>query len=182
MSKTILITGGAASGKSRWAASYFAACDYVLYLCTNDELDKDTLNRIEYGNKKNYVEWDIKTGVYDDPASYLTDHKFVIMDSLAAYTSHKIKEMCPDISKLDVDMKKAIEKKVIDDITEMYDQISLIDGNMIIITIETGFSVTPQDHAQAMFREIIGAVNQRIANMSNAIYLSVSGIQFPIKE
>ena len=47
MSKTILITGGAASGKSRWAVSYLAACDYVLYLRTADEVDKDTLGRIE---------------------------------------------------------------------------------------------------------------------------------------
>ena len=56
MSKTILVTGGAASGKSRWAVSYLAACDYVLYLRTADEVDKDTLGRIEYSNKHNFVE------------------------------------------------------------------------------------------------------------------------------
>lgn len=79
MSKTILITGGAASGKSRWAVSYFAACDYVLYLRTSDAVDADTMHRIEYGNKQNYVEWDIKTNVTSAPASYFTDHKFVIL-------------------------------------------------------------------------------------------------------
>lgn len=52
---------------------------------------------------------------------------------------------------------------------------------MIIITLETGFSVTPADPAQVAFREILGAVNQRIANMSNEVYLSASGIQFNIK-
>ncbi|MBP0965023.1 MAG: bifunctional adenosylcobinamide kinase/adenosylcobinamide-phosphate guanylyltransferase [Oscillospiraceae bacterium] len=181
MSKTILITGGAASGKSRWAVSYLAACDYVLYLRTADAVDADTMNRIEYSNKQNYVEWDIRTGITENPAEQITDHKFVIFDNLAAYTSLVISQMCPDVSKIDEPTKKAIEKKVISDVTEMYDKIMVIDGNMITITLETGFSVTPEDRTQAVFREILGNVNQRIANMSNEVYLSASGIQFQIK-
>lgn len=181
MSKTILVTGGAASGKSRWAVSYLAACDYVLYLRTAEAVDADTLHRIEYGNKQNFVEWDIKTGIQDAPAEAITDHKFVIFDSLAAYTSHTMNKMCSDINKIDEETKKTVEKKIIDDITEMYDKIMVIDGTMITITLETGFSVTPEDKAQAVFREILGNVNQRIANMSNEVYLSASGIQFKIK-
>ena len=152
MSKTILVTGGAASGKSRWAVSYLAACDYVLYLRTADEVDKDTLGRIEYSNKHNFVEWDIKTRITSTPAENITDQKFVIYD-----------------------------KKIISDITDMYDQIMVIDGTMITITLETGFSVTPNNREQAVFREILGNVNQRLANMSNEVYLSASGIQFKIK-
>lgn len=181
MSKTILVTGGAASGKSRWAVSYLSACDYVLYLTVSDATDKDTMKRIEYGNKQNYVEWDIKNGVKAAPIDYITDHKFVIFDSLAAYTSQQINAMCPDISSMNDDLKKDIEKKVISDITEMYDKIMVIDGTMIVITLETGFSVTPENKEQAIFREILGNVNQRIANMSNEVYLSASGIQFKIK-
>lgn len=63
----------------------------------------------------------------------------------------------------------------------MYDKIMLIDGTMITITLETGFSVTPENHEQAIFREILGNVNQRIANTSHDVYLSASGIQFKIK-
>ena len=74
MSKTILVTGGAASGKSRWAVSYFSACDYELYLCTSDKIDEDTKRRIEYGNKQNFVEWDIVTAADSDPADKIGDH------------------------------------------------------------------------------------------------------------
>ena len=181
MSKTILVTGGAASGKSRWAVTYLAACDYVLYLSVADNVDNDTMGRIEYGNKHNYVEWDIKTGVTSAPAECITDHKFVIFDNLAAYTSRVMKEMCSDIASMSEETKKAIEKKVIADISDMYDKIMGIDGTMITVTLETGFSVTPENHDQAVFREILGNVNQRIANMSNEVYLSASGIQFKIK-
>lgn len=181
MSKTILITGGAASGKSRWAVSYLAACDYVLYLRAASELDKDTLGRIEYSNKHNFVEWDIQTGITSAPAEKITDHKFVIFDNLAAYSSEITNQMCPDLSTITEELKKEIEKKIIADITEMYDQIMVIDGTMITITLETGFSVTPNNREQAVFREILGNVNQRLANMSNEVYLSASGIQFKIK-
>ena len=181
MSKTILVTGGAASGKSRWAVSYLSACDYVLYLCTSDSVDTDTMGRIEYGNKQNFVEWDIKTGIKSTTADIIEDHKFVIFDSLPSYTSEVIKQMCPDISAIDEKTKKEIEKKIISDISDMYDKIMVIDGSMISIMLETGFSVTPENKAQAIFREILGNVNQRIANMSNEVYLSASGIQFKIK-
>ena len=181
MSKTILVTGGAASGKSRWAVSYFAACDYVLYLCNADSVDADTMGRIEYGNKQNFVEWDIKTGIKTAPADVIADHKFVIFDSLPSYTSEVIKQMCPDIAAIDEKTKKDIEKKIISDVSDMYDKIMVIDGSMITVTLETGFSVTPENREQAVFREILGNVNQRIANMSNEVYLSASGIQFKIK-
>ncbi len=181
MSKNILITGGASSGKRRWAVTNFSRFDYVLYLKVGEAVDTDTLNRIEYDNKKNFVEWDIMTGAESNPAEKIGDHKFVIFDTLNAYAEVCIDEMCPDISKLDDDKRKEIEKRIIDDIQAMRDKIEELDGSMIIITLETGFSVTPHDPRQAALRHILGAVNQRIANTSNEVYFSASGIQFKIK-
>lgn len=181
MAKTIMVTGGASSGKTRWAATYLAACDYVLYLCSADKVDEDTLKRIEYSNKQNYVEWDIKTGITEKPAETFTDHKFVIFDSLASYTSKAIEKMCPDISQMTPEKEKEIEGKVIEDVTAMFDSIMTIDGTMIIITLETGFSTTPESRDQAVFRKIIGTVNQRISHMCSDVYLSASGVQFKIK-
>lgn len=181
MSKNILITGGASSGKARWAATYLAACDYVLYLRAGEAVNVDTLNRIEYSNKQHGVEWDIVTNVTSDPTQYFTDHKFVIFDSLGSYTSKIVKEMCPDDDHMTEEMRKEIEKRVISDVTGMIEAIKAKDGSIIIITLETGFSVIPENHAQAMFRVILGNVNQRIANVSDEVYFSASGIQFRIK-
>ena len=84
-------------------------------------------------------------------------------------------------SSVSLPSEKAIEKKIIKDVTEMLDRIEEIDGSMIIITLETGFSVTPENPRLALYRQILGAVNQRIANMSDEVYFSASGIQFKIK-
>ncbi len=181
MAKNILITGGAASGKSRWAVTHFSACDYVLYLRTGDAVDVDTLNRIEYGNKKNGVEWDIVTGATNNLVDYIKDHKFVILDSLGTYTSGVARQICPNEEDMTEEIRKQIERQVIADITAMQEHIHEIQGSMIIITVETGFSVTPGNRSQAIFRETLGNVNQRIANMSDEVYFSASGIQFKIK-
>ncbi len=181
MANTFLITGGAASGKTRWAATYLEACDYVLYLRSADAVDNDTLNRIKYGNEQHGVEWDIVTGAVKDPKQYITDHKFVIFDGLSSYTKGIMSELCPDPANMDEETRKEIERRVISDITEMYDRINEIEGKLIVITVETGFSYGTEDRAQVAFRDILGNVNQRIANMSDEVYFSASGIQFKIK-
>ena len=180
MARTILVTGGSASGKSRWAISQFVACDNVLYICPG-EMDADTRNRIEYGNKNNYVEWDIRENVTSDPQGLYNRHKFVIFDNLYDYTVKVMEQMCPDIADCDSDMEKVIAKRIIEDVMDMQDETRLIEGDLVVITLETGFSIAPEDPTLKALRKILGIVNQRIANVSSDVYLSASGIQFKIK-
>ena len=153
----------------------------MLYLRTGDAVDPDTLHRIEYSNNQNGVEWDIIAGVFDNPASQISDHKFVIFDRLSDYASIVMERMCPDISQMDDDKMKTIERRIISDVEDMRERIRELDGSMIIITLETGFSVAPTDPKQIALQKILGSVNQRIANSSDEVYFSASGIQFKIK-
>ena len=180
MARTILVTGGGASGKSRWAVSQFAACDNVLYICPK-ELDSDTKNRIEYSNKKNLVEWEIHENVTSEPSSLCDKHKFTVFDSLDLYVDVVIEEMCPNIEDMDWEMEKAIEKRIIEDIMNLHTEARLIEGDVVVITLETGFSNIPEDPFLLAKRNILGMINQRIANESTDVYLSASGIQFRIK-
>lgn len=180
MARTILVTGGGASGKSRWAISQFEACDNVLYICPG-KLDEDTLNRISYSNNKNYVEWDIRENVTGRPCELFNKHKFAVFDDLSTYTVRVMEEMCPDISLMNSDMEKQIERRIIDDVMDMYEAMKLMEGDIVIITTETGFSLKPENAVQLARHNILGMVNQRIANASSDVYLSVSGIQFKIK-
>jgi adenosylcobinamide kinase/adenosylcobinamide-phosphate guanylyltransferase len=181
MPKTILITGGAASGKSRWAATYFEACDYVLYLRTEPTMNPDTMRRIEYSNSHKNVEWDILTGVDGGLAEKVADHKFVILDSLYDYTQTVMNRMCPETDEIDAETKKTVEKQVIDDIIALRNKVIVNEGSMIVITLETGFSVTPENRRLATYRQILGSINQRVANSTDEVYFSASGIQFRIK-
>lgn len=181
MSKSILITGGAASGKTRWAVTNYAKYDYVLYIRTGHQVDPDILHRIEYDNNKNGVEWDIVTEVAEAPADRITDHKFVIFDRLEDYTARMINKICPDMGAMNDELVKSIEKRVIADIEDMREHIRENDGSLTVITLETGFSVSPTEPSQRALRKILGNINQRIANSSDEVYFSASGIQFKIK-
>ena len=181
MSKSILITGGAASGKTRYAVTGFAAFDYVLYLRMGKEIDRDILERIEFDNNKKGVEWDLISSDSTSPADEVKDHKFVIFDSVSSYTRMLMREMFPDRQTPDNAAKKNLEKRIIDDISEVRDRVYKNRGSLQIVTLETGFSVVPEDGYLAAYREIVGRVNQRIANSSDEVYFSASGIQFKIK-
>ena len=180
MARTILVTGGSASGKSRWAISQFAACDNVLYICPG-QLDEDTRNRIEYGNRQNYVEWDIREGVTSNPQGLYNRHKFVVFDDLYSYTVKVLEQMCPNIEECDSEMEKAVARRIIDDVIAMQEETRLIEGDLVVLTLETGFSIIPEDPTTRALRKILGVVNQRIANVSSDVYLSASGIQFKIR-
>lgn len=181
MANSILITGGAASGKARFAVTSFAAFDYVLYLRVGEELNTDVTHRIEFSTEKYGVEWEVVHSRTVSPADEVRDHKFVIFDSISAYTRNVMNEMCPDERDLSDDMKKQIEKRVIDGVAAMREKVTENLGSIIIITLETGFSVRPSDPAQATYRDILGRINQRIANTCDEAYFSVSGIQFKIR-
>lgn len=180
MASITLVTGGVASGKSRWAISYFRTCDNVLYMNTGSELPEDTRHRLEYSNKENDVQWVIENNV-DDPVSLIKDHKFFIFDDLSGYVANLIQKMVKDPDNITKDELVKVRTTAVNNVIECMDKAMELNGALVIITVETGFSVMPLSNRDAAFRDIMGTVNQRIANTAQEVYLSVSGIQFKIK-
>lgn len=181
MSKSILITGGAASGKSRYAITGFAAFDYVLFMRMGEEINAELRHRIEVDNEKNGVEWDVLISQSLSPADEVKDHKFVIFDSLSSYARMVMRELCPEGKAPSAEEKRNVEKRIVDDVLAVRERVTENRGSIAITTLETGFSVAPEDGYLAAYREIVGHVNQRVANTSDEVYFSASGIQFRIK-
>ena len=181
--KSLLVTGGAASGKSRFAVSYFKGCDRVLYLKSGTGTDKLTLNRIKADTEKYNVEWDTVLSDKLTPADEIGNHKFVIFDSLSSFTRLALRQISPTevMMDLDANTKQDTEKRMIEAIDGVFEKVEQNNGNLVIITVETGFSLVPEDSFIAAYREILGRVNQRVANKVNEVYFSASGVQFKIK-
>ncbi|MBQ2823635.1 MAG: bifunctional adenosylcobinamide kinase/adenosylcobinamide-phosphate guanylyltransferase [Oscillospiraceae bacterium] len=180
MARTYLITGGANSGKARWAISYFERCDNVLYVTSNEDMDDDTKKRMEYSTEHNYVNW---TAIRHDgkPADALDEeHKFVIYDGLPEYVLSLLGISSDDDIVPDEKIEE-VTKQAIADVTAMLEKADENDINLILITLEAGFSVSPFASGQKAFRDCLSSVNQRIANIADEVYLSVSGIQMQIK-
>lgn len=195
MSQSILVTGGAASGKSRFAITHFAPYDYVLYLKIGKEPTHDLLRRIKYDNDKFGVSWDVVTWEVNTDGSCKTDnagnpsrisdmvadHKFVVFDSVSAYTRLAISNSVNSEEQLTTQVKREIERDILDTVFAVRDKVKENRGAIIITTLETGFTISPESKGAAAYLEILGRVNQRIANTSDSVYFSASGIQFQIK-
>ncbi|MCM1523791.1 MAG: bifunctional adenosylcobinamide kinase/adenosylcobinamide-phosphate guanylyltransferase [Ruminococcus sp.] len=178
MAKITLITGGAASGKSRWAISHFEACDNVLYLCAAPHLDKEAADRIKWVGRASGTKWEIQTGCRLRSAN-IADHQYIIYDSLARYTADMITAFTrgSDYSA----EKEKLQRTVAEDVEHFIDKVNDAHGNLVMITNETGFSVAPSNNNQRGYREILGFVNQRTAHMASDVYMSISGVQIKIK-
>lgn len=180
MSRKYLITGGANSGKARWAISYFSHCSSVAFITSNSDMDEELKKRLEFSNEQNGVKWDV---IRHDgtPADVITgEHAFYIFDGLPEYTL-SVLGIQSDDDEVSKERAAQVKAKVIKDISDMIDKADSVGADIIIITLETGFSVVPPKPAQEEFRDILCSVNQRIANISDEVYLSVSGIQMQIK-
>jgi len=180
MAKIIFITGGAQSGKARWAVNYFEPCDNVAYMCVYDSLERDIADRIAFNCDKHGISWDIMTDA-DNLAERVKGHKFAILDNLGEYTNRAIRAKCANLAEINAELRREIEVQIIDEIAELIDEVKEIDGTLLIISLELGFCPVPADPAQKAYRKILGNVNQRIANLASEVYLSASGIHFKIK-
>ncbi len=180
MASITLVTGGASSGKSRWAISYFKTCDNVLYMNANPEMPEDTLHRLEFSNREHDVQWEIVNNV-SDPVAEMHDHKFFIFDDLGSYVLNTMRTMVADVQNVTKEELEKVRTVVVNSVIGCMNRAEELNGALVIITIEPGFSVMPLNPEQNAFRDIMGMVNQRIANTAQEVYLSVSGIQFKIK-
>ena len=152
MGSITLITGGAASGKTRWAISYFKTCDDVLFMNTAEEFSKEDRNRMDYSNKENNVEWVVKNGI-SDPISCIKDHKFYIFDNLCGYTMNVIHSTVQDLNSMTQEEHDVVRFTVVNSVIECMDKVLSMNGSMVIVTTEMGFGVVPKERDNCIFRK-----------------------------
>ena len=107
------------------------------------------------------------------------EHKFYIYDGLTAYLLKILNNHIN--SSLTDDVIYTIKKVIITDVQGLIDKITTIDGNLIIIKSETNLDIESNSCYRQVFQDILGSVNQRVANSADEVYLSVCGIQLKIK-
>jgi adenosylcobinamide kinase/adenosylcobinamide-phosphate guanylyltransferase len=180
MAKIIFVTGGAQSGKARWAIDYLGLLDDVMYMCVYDTLESDILNRIKFNGDKHGISWNIQEGA-KNLNELVKGHKFAVLDNLGEYTNRAIKAKCDDLGNIAPELRKEIEKQVADEIIELIWEVKEIDGTLLILSVELGFCPVPSVPEQRVYRKMMGNINQRIANQCSEVYLMVSGIASKIK-
>jgi adenosylcobinamide kinase/adenosylcobinamide-phosphate guanylyltransferase len=181
--KTTLVTGGARSGKSRFAQELaMKSGGAVLFVATAEAGDEEMAQRIEEHRKARPSDWvtiETPTGVGRQIARKIGQSQTVVIDCITLLISNILQPYC---QQLDEEVKAAVvEDKVMAEITELVDCLERYDARFIIVTNEVGLGLVPADKASRLYRDLLGKANQGLARHADEVYLMVAGIPVPIK-
>ena len=181
----ILVTGGAKSGKSRFAESLAFKKEKRVYLATSVPLDGEMKSRVQKHKKQRGEDW-LTIEAYKDLDNILektakyTD--IILLDCLTNMISNIMFEVydgnwesVPDC------IPGKIENAVSAEINKIFDFNKVYKGDIIIVSNEVGLGLVPENPLGRYFRDIAGSMNQIVAAKSDEVYMVVSGIPVKIK-
>jgi len=177
MSQTIFITGGARSGKSRFAEQTAAGYDAPLcYLATAQPLDDEMGRRIIQHQQRRGDAWHtIEEPLQLAQALIENDGTFnvVLIDCLTLWLSNLLM--------LHEYQGAKAEGRILEDVMHLAETLRNMATPVIIVSNEVGMGIVPENRLARMYRDIAGQANQIIAAAADEAWLVSSGIPLRLK-
>ena len=171
--KVTLVTGGARSGKSKFAydLAHFMG-ERRAYIATAEPLDEEMRERIRKHQEERGIGWE----TIEEPIN-LADvlknvggkYGVVLIDCITLWISNLLHYYEND------------ENCIMDDIEKFIDICKEMDQNLIIVSNEVGMGIVPENRLARLFRDISGWTNQMLGDIASSVYLIVSGLSLRIK-
>lgn len=168
----ILVTGGARSGKSRFAVGLAKRLGRrIVYLATGAATDEEMRSRIARHRAQRPRAWRTIESP-DDPARAITQLTGAVdgllMDCLTMYVSTLLVRGETD---------RAIERRI----RGLCEAIRRVRYPVILVTNEVGMGVVPATALGRRFRDLAGIANHIAASKADEVYLLVAGLPLRIK-
>ncbi len=169
MSHIIFITGGARSGKSRFAQELAEQySEHPVYLATARVWDDDFRKRIERHQSDRGPHW-INIEEEKQLAQTPVDGKTVLLDCITLWLTNIFFDNGFDMEESLVEAKAE------------WGRFTAKEMDLIVVSNELGMGVHPVEESARKFADLQGWINQHIASMADEVYLMVSGIPLQIK-
>jgi adenosylcobinamide kinase/adenosylcobinamide-phosphate guanylyltransferase len=170
--KIIFITGGARSGKSRFAqriAKTFP--DPKAYLATAQALDEEMKTRIARHRKSRPKAWrTLEEPIQIAEVVQKEGRRFrlILLDCLTLWLSNLM-------------MAGWGERKILSAADRLLKAARKAPGTVILVSNEVGMGIVPENPAARMFRDLGGLIHQKAAREADEVYFLVSGLPWKIK-
>ncbi len=181
--KSILVTGGARSGKSHFAQELaLKSGKRVLFVATAMAGDEEMRQRIEEHRRTRPATWgtlEITQHVGQEIRQKIGQAQIVIVDCITLLVNN-IFGQCTDQTGEGINAH-FIEQKVTDEIGELAACIDQLDASFILVTNELGSGLVPANAMSRLYRDLLGKANQLLAQQADQVYLMVAGLPVLIK-
>ncbi len=165
MTKIILVTGPARSGKSEWAETLATdSSKQVIYVATSlvDEADLEWQSRLEQHRNRRPSDWKILEVPIDLSAVVRSglESECLLIDSLGTWTANLLEQAAPVWEQTQQDLIASLKSTTAD---------------VILVGEETGWGVVPAYPAGRLFRDRLGSLVRQIGAIADAVYLATGG-------
>ncbi|MEG0844105.1 MAG: bifunctional adenosylcobinamide kinase/adenosylcobinamide-phosphate guanylyltransferase [Romboutsia sp.] len=185
MSKIILVTGGARSGKSNFAEELcIEQNNDTAYIATSIPFDNEMKDRVKKHKKSRPQDWqtyEIYKDIYSIIEHIDKKHKTVILDCVTLLVNNLIFTCGIDIDNSNCDEINRLEKYIKEQVDKLLSEVKRTDLYFIVVTNEIGLGVVPESKLSRVYSDIVGRINQQISKESDEVYFVVSGIPMKIK-
>ena len=168
MKKVILITGGARSGKSRYAEELaLSLSPNPVYVATAHVWDEEFRERVKKHQERRGPEW---TNIEEE--KQLSQHdltgRVAVIDCITLWCTNFFFEL--------QDTEQSLNA-----LKAEFDAFTAHDATFIFVTNEIGMGGVSENAVQRKFTDLQGWMNQYVASKADEVILMVSGIPIKVK-
>jgi adenosylcobinamide kinase/adenosylcobinamide-phosphate guanylyltransferase len=168
----ILVTGGARSGKSRYAEQRAAELGARrLYVATAEAKDEEMSRRIAEHQKWRNQQWRTVEEPLELSKALLAERgktDCALVDCLTFWVSNLLLERD--------------EEYVEGSIKELLQTLPNLDFHLVFVTNEVGNGIVPENPLARQFRDLVGWTNQQIAQTASEVIVMIAGLPMIVKK
>ena len=199
MSKIMLFTGGARSGKSTMAEEavrqaaleaegYGAESDQpgkVLYIATAAVCDEEMADRVKKHRAQRPASWKTLEAFWDfDKISETPDFQeanAVLLDCMGFMLNNIMYYSNIDWETLPISDMQRVEERMIRELKTLMAECRKADKTLVFVTNEVGMGLVPEHRSSRYYRDILGRANATVAREADQVCFMVSGLPMWVK-
>jgi len=178
MSQFTLITGGARSGKSRFAELLAAhAKRPVIYIATAQIGDEEMALRVKKHQQQRPSTWRLieePRNIRDTLIQLKDEDVIILLDCVTLWLTNLLLA--------DGDLfNKELEPQILDVVKDVAQLAREIKPQVIFVSNEVGQGIVPEYPLARAYRDLAGRSNQILAHSADQVYMVVAGFPLEIK-